>query len=140
MGGGVVVDEPGDRIDCFLDFWRRADREGIGILGGEQPEAGGAEGGAEIAVSGDGDRQVEDGRDDRQPSARARAAADGDQASRLGERHGQHVEAILKGEGDALEHGLNEILSSVALIEAGEDAADRNVVVRRALAGEIGKE
>ena len=52
----------------------------------------------------------------------------------------QRFETVAEGEGDAFEHRLRQRRAVCLVAEPGEGAADRGIVVRRALAGEIGQE
>ena len=75
-----------------------------------------------------------------QPDARARAAADGGRA--LDARAGglQRLQAVGEGEGDALHHGARQRRAVGLVRQADEAAARAGIVVRRALAGEVGQE
>ena len=52
----------------------------------------------------------------------------------------QHALAVGEGVGDALHHRLGQVADAVGLRQADEGAAGGGVVVRRALAGEVGQE
>ena len=73
-------------------------------------------------------------------ASRARAAADGERAVEVGAGVLQHALAVGEGEGDAFHHRLGQVAPVGRLREADEGAAGRGVVVRRALAGEVGQE
>ena len=117
-----------------------ADRDRVGAGRRDQAETRSTEGGAEIAISRQIDRHAERGRDRLQPVARARTAADRRHARKRRAGGTQRFEIVADGEGDAFEHRLGQHHAAALVAEAGEGAADRGIIVRRALAGEIGQE
>ncbi len=72
--------------------------------------------------------------------ARARAAADGGDPVEVRAGGAQRFQIVAQGEGDPFQHALRQGRQPALVAEPGENAADGGVVVRRALAGEVGQE
>ena len=114
---------------------------GRGLPGERQAgEPGGTEGGTVLATGVEGDGAVERRGEDARPEAAAGAAADGGEVGDPGPRDRKAVLCFGQGEGDALEHGLDEVDRRGVRVDAEEDPARVRVVVRRALAGEVRQE
>jgi hypothetical protein len=85
-------------------------------------------------------RHVEHARQHVAPQVGARAAADHIGCSELRAGAGQRIARVAKGVRHALEHGLGHLRSRGSAVQAQERAAHRAVVVRRALAAQVGRE
>lgn len=83
---------------------------------------------------------VEGRGDQLQPEVRLAAATNGQQAVEAGAGVVEHALAIAEGEGDPLHHRLRQARLIAEVGEPDEGTAGIGIVVRRALAAEIGEE
>ncbi len=114
-------------------------RLGASPVDGEAGQAGGAEGRADLAAGAVAQRAIERGGQDAAPERAAGAAADHRDLADIRVPGAQRVLAVGQREGDAFEHGAAEVGARRGVPEAEEHAARVRVVVRRALAGQVGK-
>ena len=129
-------------LDGLADFRRRADRERVGAGGGDQPEARGAEARRRNRPSsGTSIGNVERVGDDLEP-VRASASRRRRRSARRPRRRPCAAPRRLSAKAKATPSSTAwaSAVRSVCVAQADEAAADGGIVVRRALAAEVGKE
>ena len=122
------------------------DRQGASCLGdqrsadGRARQPGGADGGTRALVGGKAKRLADRGRDQARPQRAARAAAGQDDALDPGAVGCQRSVAVGQRQSDAFENGLHEMKRPRHVGQARESGGQQRIVVRRALAGKVGRE